>query len=133
MELQEILNTLACIERKNQYTHIKYQSVNGDYRKETEMVVRFVDYSHIKGVVVAGKPNPNETHITDEIVYNSNTNQYYILINTTGCDNHKPSSKFYYQDNEIDRQTYEVANPPRKYNKPLVIFKKNIKDIISIG
>lgn len=134
MTLQEIKNALDNIARKNCYSNIKYQSVKGDYRKETEMTIRFVEYSHISGVQVAGKPNPNETHLTDypQIVYNSKNNEYYLMINPTKSDTHKPKSKFYYQDQEIDRATYESVVKPRPFNNPPV-FRKNIKDIISLG
>lgn len=131
MTIQELHNALANI-KKGQMVKVHYITVKGNYSKETETVIRFVDYGHINGVQVKGKPNPNETYDNYGVIYNSNTQQYYLQMATINT-NHKAKVKYYLNGAEIDKATYDLANPPKPNQQPLVVFKKNIKDIISLG
>ena len=132
MTLQEITNKLSTIKR-GRITKVHYLTIKGDYTKETETCVRFVEYSHIKGVQAKGKGNPNETHeIANMLIYNQNTNKHYLQMATINS-NHKAKVKYLFKGNEITKAEYELANPPRPNQQPLVVFKKAIEDIISIG
>ena len=129
MTLQEMKIALANV-RKGRMVKVHYQTIKGDYKKETKTIVRFVEYSHIKGVVVKGKPNPNENHvIPNMVVYNAKNGEYYLQMATIKTKYHQVS--YSYQGQAITKQQYETANPSKPFNTP--IFKKNIKDIISIG
>lgn len=131
MTLNELHNALAKI-KKGQITKVKYQTINGAYSKETETTIRFVEYSHINGVNAKGKVNPNESYDNYGVIYNKNTNQFYLQMATIN-GNHTPKVKYYYQGQEIDKATYDTANPKKPSSQPLIIFRKNIKDIISLG
>lgn len=132
MTLQDITNKLNTI-KKGTITRVHYITTKGNYTKETETCVRFVKYANIKGVQVAGKTNPNETNkIAEFVIYNQKTDKYYLQMATIKT-NHKAQVKYYYNGNEITKQEYDLANPPRPNNQPLVVFRKDIADIISIG
>ena len=133
MTLNETINAMENV-TKGRITKIHYVTIKGDYTKETRTLVRFVPYANIKGVVVAGKSNPNETknQPSEFIIYNSNTNKYYLQIATINTKA-KAKVNYYYQGQPITKAEYELANPPRPSNKPMVVFKKDIADIISIG
>ena len=129
MTLQELHNALAKI-KKGQITKVHYITNKGAYSKETETTIRLVEYSHIKGVNAKGKVNPNETYDNYGVIHNSNTNQDYLQMATIET-NHKPKVKYFLNGAEIDKATYDKANPSKPFNSP--VFRKNIKDIISLG
>lgn len=133
MTLQEIENKMETLP-KGRITKVHYLTIKGDYTKETETCVRFVKYANIKGVVVAGKTNPNETkdNVSEFIIYNKNTNKHYLQMSTIDT-NYKANVKYFFKDKEITKAEYDLANPPRANAKPLVVFRKDIADIISIG
>jgi len=133
MTLKEVQDKMSVI-KKGTITKVHYVTIKGDYTKETKTLVRFVKYANIKGVVVAGKTNPNETKDNESefIIYNANTNKHYLQMSTIDT-NHKAEVKYYYQGQEITKAEYEMANPPRPSKQPLVVFRKDIADIISIG
>ena len=137
MDLQEITNQIQTSIKKGELTNVHYQtSAKKDptYRKETKTVIRFVHYGNIKGVEVKGKPNPNETHIIPDIlIYNKNTQQYYLQMAIFPSETIKPQVTYYHLDQEIDKATFETIEPSKPRTQPLVIFRKNIKDIISLG
>ena len=112
--------------------YITYGKVEG-YSKETTTTIRFVEYAHLQGVEIKGKPNKNENYIVDNILlYNSNTNNYYFRFETIETP-YKAKVKYYYNGIEITKEEYEKVNPPRKSNTPLKTFIKKIQDIKSIG
>ena len=129
MTIQELHNALANI-KKGQITKVHYITTKGDYSKETETTIRFVEYSHINGVNAKGKVNPNESYDNYGVIYNKNTNQFYLQMATIDT-NHKPKVKYFYKGQEIDKATYDMANPSKPFDSP--VFRKNIKDIISLG
>jgi hypothetical protein len=131
MTLGQITLALSTI-IKGRITKGHYKTTQGDYTKETATCVRFVEYSHINGVQPKGKGNPNETHtIKNMLIYNKNTNKHYLQMATV--KKAKPKVRYFYKGQEIDKATYDMANPPRANAQPLVVFKKDIADIISIG
>lgn len=131
MTIQEIHNALAKI-KKGQITKVHYKTTKGAYTKETETTIRFVEYSHINGVNAKGKVNPNETYDNYGVIYNKNTNKFYIQMATIET-NHKAKVKYYLNNTEIDKATYELANPSKPRTSALVVFRKDISDIISLG
>lgn len=132
MTLQETIDKLSTI-RKGRITKVHYITIKGDYSKETKTCVRFVEYSHIKGVQAKGKGNPNETHtIKNMLIFNKNTQKHYLQMATIN-GNHKAQVKYFYKGNEITKAEYDLANPSRPNTQPLVVFKKDIADIISLG
>lgn len=133
MTLLEIETKMATIQ-KGRITKVHYKTTKGDYTKETKTCVRFVKYANIKGVQVKGKTNPNETKNANSefIIYNQNTNKHYLQMSTINT-NHKAQVTYYYKGQEITKAEYDQANPPRPNTQPLVVFKKDIADIISIG
>lgn len=131
MTLKEIENKLSTI-KKGRITKVHYQTIKGDYSKETETCIRFVEYAHIKGVQAKGKSNPKATHtIKNMLIFNKNTNKHYLQMATV--KNAKAKIHYFYNGNEITKAEYDLANPPRPNTQPLVVFKKDIADIISLG
>lgn len=130
LEIQAKMDTI----KKGRITKVHYKTTKGDYTKETETCVRFVAYANIKGVQVKGQANPNESKSTanEFIIFNAKTNKHYLQMATINT-NHKAQVKYYYQGQPITKQEYEMANPPRPNAQPLVVFRKDIADIISIG
>lgn len=133
MLLNELLSAMKDI-KNGVMVKVCYQTIKGDYKKETNSVVRFVEYAHINGVIVKGVGNTNESHIDEHpsIIYNANKDKYYLQMATCKTP-YKSKSKYYFQNVEITKEEYEKENPPRKSNQPLVVFRKAIEDIISIG
>ena len=131
MTLNQIMLALANI-KDGQLVKVHYRTIKGDYTKETEGVYRFVQYDHIANVQAKGKANPNEKHITTALIYNAKNDSYYLQLATANTP-YKAKVKYYYQGNQIDKATYDLANPTKARTTPLVIFRKNINDIISIG
>ena len=133
MTLQEIQNKMATIQ-KGRITKVHYKTTKGDYTKETETLVRFVKYANIKGVQAKGQANPNETKdsASEFLIFNANTNKHYLQMATTNTKA-KAKVKYLFKGNEITKAEYDLANPPRPNTQPLVVFRKDIADIISIG
>ena len=133
MTLKELQAKMETI-RKGAITNVHYITKKGDYTKETKTLVRFVKYANIKGVQVAGKVNPNETknQVSEFLIYNAKTDKWYLQMATIKT-NHKAQVKYYYNGNEITKAEYDMANPPRPNAQPLVVFRKDINDIIDIG
>jgi len=132
MELKEVQDKMAVIQ-KGRITPVGYITTKGDYTKETETLVRFVPYAHINGVEVKGKENPNESKDSEFIIYNAKTGKHYLQMATFKRANGKAKVKYYYQGNEITKEEYEMANPPRPSSQVPVVFRKDIKDIKYIG
>lgn len=130
MTLKELQDTLSKI-KKGSYATIHYQKVNGEYTKDTEKTIRFVEYSHISSVQVKGKANTNDSYVSDFIIYNKNTNKHYLMVATTNTP-YKAQVKYYKNGMEITKDEYETENKPRKYYGPSPVFKLFIEDIISI-
>ena len=131
MTLQELHNALAKV-KKGQITKVHYITTKGAYTKETETTIRFVEYSHINGVNAKGKVNPNETYDNYGVIYNKNTNKFYLQMATIET-NHKAKVKYFLNNVEITKEQFEQANPSKPRTSALIVFRKDIADIISIG
>lgn len=132
MTLNEITTKLSTI-KCGRITKVHYKTTKGDYTKETETCIRFVDYAHINGVSPKGNGNGNENHvIKNMLIYNKNTQKHYLQMATIK-GNHKAKVQYFFKGNPITKADFEQANPPRPNAQPLVIFRKDIADIISIG
>lgn len=132
MTLKQITTKLATI-KPGRIVKVHYKTIKGDYSKETKTTVRFVEYAHIKGVVPKGKGNGNENHIIKNmLIYNNNTKKYYLQMATIKT-NHNAQVNYFYNGKPITKADYDLANPPRPNTQPLVVFRKDIADIISIG
>lgn len=132
MTLTEIQNKLAKI-KKGRIINVHYKTIKGDYCKETKTTVRFVKYANIKGVMAKGKANTNESHvISDMLIYNKNTQKYYLQMATIKT-NHNAKVNYFYNGKPITKADYDLANPPRPNTQPMIVFRKDIADIISIG
>jgi len=133
MTLQEVQNKMATIQ-KGRITKVHYKTFKGDYTKETKTYIRFVKYANIKGVQAKGQVNPNESkdNASEFIIFNAKTNKHYLQMATINTKL-KPEIEYYYKGKQITKAEYEMANPPRPNTQPLVIFRKDIADIVSIG
>lgn len=129
MTIQELHKALSKI-RKGAMVKVHYVTNKGNYAKETETTIRFVEYSHINGVQAKGKVNPNESVDKYGVIFNKNTNKFYLQMATIKT-NHQPHVKYFLNGVEIDKNTYDQANPSRPFNSP--VFRKDINDIISLG
>ena len=134
MQLQDIIDLFTQNKiKKGKMVKVHYITTKGDYSKETETVVRFVKYGNIKGVQPKGNGNSNDNYIIpNALIYNANKQEYYLIMATINTP-YKAKVKYFYQGNEIDKATYDNGVPSRPNTQPLVVFKKNIKDIISLG
>lgn len=121
---------------KGTFTKAMWKSekiINGEtFTKETTGVVRFVKYANIQGVEVKGKANPNEITLDQWcfLIQNQKTGNINIQVATT---NHKTHSKYYRNGKEIDKQEYETFVKPQTNKAPLVVFRININNLISLG
>ena len=132
MTLEETITALSTIKR-GRITKVHYKTIKGDYTKETQTLIRFVEYAKIKGVTPKGKGNPSERHtIKNMLIYNEKNGKYYLQMATIKT-NHKAKVTYYHNEIEITKEEFEMANPPRPSTQPLVVFRKDIADIISIG
>ena len=138
MELKEIITKLETI-KKGAFTKVSYRTTKElkklgvTLEKTTDTTIRFVEYGHIKGVEVKHKPNQNEQWLPNGLIYNENKNAYYLQMATTK-NGHK-TAKIVYKVNGVvvDKETYNQYDKPNPNKEPLVTFRKNINDIISLG
>ena len=137
MTLNEIIKKLATI-RKGAYTKVMYKTTkelkNGTkLEKTTDTTIRFVEYGHIKGVKVKHQPNPNEQWLPNGLIYNENRNAYYLQMATINNANKKAKIVYKVNGEIVDKETYNQYDKPNPNKEPLVVFRKNINDIISLG
>ena len=135
MLLQDFQNKYANEIKKGQFTKAKWQSVkviNGnEYKKVSQGVVRFVQYAHIKGVVVVGKVNTNENClIPNTLYYNAKTNNYLVQLATTET---KPHCTYYINGVEVDKATFEQDNPPRQNSQASPVFRVKLENLLALG
>lgn len=134
MNLQEFQNAYAQA-KKGQFTKAKWQNIkviNGiECKKVSNGVVRFVQYSHIKGVVVVGKVNANESClIANTLYYNAKTNNYLVQLATTET---KPHCKYYLNGEEVSKEDFEKVKAPSKNFQGNPVFKVKLQDLLEIG
>lgn len=136
MLLQDFQNKFATEIKKGQFTKATWQSVKTDkqgneYKKVSSGVVRFVQYGNIQGVVVVGKVNTNENCLIPNTLYfNAKTNNYLVQLGTTET---KAKSTYYCNGVEIDKATYEMANPPRNNPTPSPVFRVKLENLLELG
>ena len=135
MELQEITNKLNSI-TKGQYTNVCYKTtkiINGvECEKTTHTIVRFVEYSHIKGVEVKGKSNPNEQY-HNGLIYNEHTNKWYIQMAVVNNPNFKAKVEYKVNGQVVSKEQYQEVDKPKPNKTEMIVFRKCIDDIISLG
>lgn len=130
-ELQQALKTI----KKGKFVKATWKSekiVNGiKYEKVSNGVVRFVKYANIKGVVVSGKTNTNETMVIPNILYhNTNTNCDYIQFATTKVKAH---SVYYKGGMVIDKATYETETKARPNNGNNPVFRVKLENLLALN
>ena len=136
MLLQDFQNKFATEIKKGQFTKATWQSVKTDkqgneYKKVSNGVVRFVQYGNIQGVEVKGKVNVNEDCLIPNTLYfNAKTNNYLVQLGTTDT---KAKSTYYCNGVEIDKATYELANPPRNNPNPSPVFRVELENLLELG
>jgi len=135
MLLQDFQNKYNQEIKKGQFTKAKWQSVKVikgvEYKKVSQGVVRFVQYAHIKGVVVVGKVNVNENClIPNTLYYNANTNNYLVQLATTET---KPHCTYYINGVEVDKATFEQGNPPRQNSQESPVFRVKLENLLELG
>ena len=136
MEIEIFKNKFNKEITKGQFTKAKLQSVktvkNGnEYKKVSNGVIRFVQYGNIKGVEVKGQVNPNEECLIPNTLYhNTKTNNYLVQLAKTDI---KPICTYYCNGEEIDKETYEMANPTKVYGQPSPIFRVKLENLLELG
>lgn len=135
MQLQDFQTKYANEIKKGQFTKATWQSVKAiggvEYKKVSNGVVRFVQYAHIKGVVVVGKVNVNEQClIPNTLYYNAKTQNYLVQLATTET---KPHCRYYINGVEVDKATYELGNPPRQNSQASPVFRVKLENLLELG
>ena len=96
--------------------------------KISKGVVRFVEYGHIKGVVVKGVSNGTNVVIKDILYQSANGN----LLVQFGRTNVKAKSTYIINGNVVDKATYDtMVKPSSNNNSP--IFRVKLENLISLG
>ena len=121
--------------KKGQFTKATWQSVKTiggvEYKKVSQGVVRFVQYSHIQGVSVVGKVNVNEQCLIPNTLYfNAKTNNYLVQLGTTET---KPHCTYYVNGVMVDKATFEQGNPPRKNSQASPVFRVKLENLLELG
>ena len=136
MELEIFKNKYETEIKKGQFTKAKWQSIKTtkegtEYKKVSNGVIRFVTYGHINGVEVKGKVNPNEeTLIPNTLYHNTNTGSYLVQLAKTDV---KPTCTYYCNGEEITKEEYDIANPPKSYGNPSPIFRVKLENLLELG
>ena len=135
MTLQDFQNKYSNKIKKGQFTRATWQSVKVvkgiEYKKVSKGVVRFVQYGNIKGVVVVGKVNENESClIPNTLYYNAKTNNHLVQLATTET---KPSCTYYINGVEVDKATFEKGNPPRQNSQVSPVFRVKLENLLELG
>ena len=134
MKLKDFQEKISTI-KKGTFTKAAWQSVKDvkgqTYVKVSHGVVRFVQYGHIKGVVVKGGGNPNESAVVQNALYhNSNTNNYLVQMATTKV---KAKSTYYINGKEVSKAVFELGVPPKASSGERPIFRVKLDNLISLG
>ena len=121
--------------KRGAFTKASWQSVaqvNGDeYQKVSQGVVRFVRYGAIKGVVVKGKANPNETSpLPNALFHNSNTGSWLVQFATTTI---KPKVKYFINGEEVGKSQFELGVKPKKSSQDSPVFRVRLENVLSLG
>lgn len=122
--------------RPGSYTRLTKEKTIGDYKKVTSMVVRFINYYHIKTVMDRGntepKPRPYEIAIIPHILkLNTNTNNLLLCVYNT--NHHKTTSLYYYKDQPITADEYYAASGDKLVNNNSVVYNIKLNDVVTIG
>ena len=133
MTIKNLTDTLTNI-KKGPFKHIQYRGGENGYEKTTTMIVRFINYYHMKSFLESGKtpkaPNPNETTIIPHILtYNKNTNKYYVHVYPT--KHHKAHSTYTFNGKEITKEEY-YQGMKKKPSKPSPVFTISAENVIAI-
>lgn len=134
MNLQEFKNAYAQA-KKGQFTIAKWQNVKKvndiECKKVSRGVVRLVQYSHIKGVVVKGKINVNEEClIPSTLYYNHHTNNYLVHLGTTKV---RTLCAYYLNGEEVSKEEYEKLIPPSPNATERPIFNVKLENLLEFG
>lgn len=136
IEIQNLFNNKTLT--KGKLTKIVYEKNENGYTKTTTMVVRFVNYCHLKSVKASGKTQPTASNpnvqvlIPHILTYNTNTNNY--LLHCYPMPNIKSKSVYKNPNGQtIDKATYELAVPQKRKGNPSPILQIKVQELISIG
>ena len=118
------------------YTRLTNEKITGDYKKVTSMVIRFINYYHIKAVAERGniepKPRPYEVQLIPHILkLNTNTNNLLLCVYNT--NHHKTTSLYYYKDQQITAAEYYAASGDKLTNNNSVVYSIKLNDVVTIG
>lgn len=138
MKQENIINFFENYKRGTYTKLIKEKDNKNGYKKVTAVVVRFINYYHIKSVKekTSGKAIKNrdyELQIIPHILkLNKNTNNVLLCAYTT--NKHKPHAVYYYNDEIISAdEYYKNSGDKLNENKIGLVYTLKISDIVQIG
>lgn len=122
---------------KGTYVVVVKNTKKNGYEKTTRMVARFVNYYNIASVRAKGtsesKPRDYELQIIPHVLKtNLNTQNDLLMVYTT--NHHKAHTKYYYNGQEIDKETYYngIGEKEKNYGQS-VLFSMKLNEILSVG
>lgn len=120
--------------KKGVYHKASWKSVtNNGYEKISVGVVRLVRYGSINGVEIKGKSNPNEKELISNMVYqNVNTGNTLVQLAKSKSPKHHTKVSYLLNGEEITKEEYELANPPKKSYGDSPIFRVKLENLIFV-
>lgn len=103
--------------------------------KVSEMVVRFVNYAHVKGVEIdSTKPSTRKeiTIVPNVLKFNLNKKSMLLMAETTNNKNHKAKREYYINGVESTQEEYETYVPKRISTTPLIMFTPLLENVLEI-
>lgn len=126
--------------KRGTYRKLIKEKTNGQFKKVTSLIVRFVNYYNIKTVKEKLKDKPNtetknpdfEKQIIPHVLkLNLNTNNLLLCAYTT--NKHKAHTKYYDGLKEITEDQYYLLSGDKKQTfKESVILNFKLNDVIAI-
>lgn len=140
MEKEKFVEIMKGV-KNGQFVKIHYRSVKApmdksntsEYVKETETVVRFVEYANINGVVVKGG-KALERDIENKYLRITKNGNYLVQVSVANIPNHKPTIKFMKDHNEITKDQFNSETKQSKpSSSPLVTYTIKLENLIALN
>ena len=127
----EKVKELTLSKKKGAWFTIEYKSEKNGYVKTTKSIVRLIPYKSKNNGEEKVKKANNDIHLTENLIFNTNTNKTRLQVFLTKCPNHKPKSVYEYLGNEITKEEY-YEGTGKKPSNITEMFTINVENIIAI-
>ena len=130
MEIEKV-KELTKAKKNNRWFAIEFKSEKNGYKKTTRTVVKLMKYKSKNNGEDKPQKQNNDIHLTQNLIFNTNTQKTRLQVFLTKCPNHKPHNVYEYQGKEITKEEY-YAGTGKKPSNITEMFTINVENIIAI-